>query len=303
MTDELYSDMIMTMSTKTKTLVLACTLALFVPVFAAAAANSSEVHVKQNGDISVTNISVIQKSGTALFARAQWESTFLRIVITTNASTDIKKNYGEKATVEEVEVGHLLDVEGTLSGGGDSVTIVAKKIRDTNLLREAKSFSGTIKSVDAASQSFVITDKSLGDVTVVVPPTVVITQGKRQVAFDACKKGVKVVSITGTYDYATKILTPSAIELFQSKEIFKPRTLQGTLKSVSGITLPAQLVVTADGTEYTVYLSAKTSVLSKNKAATTIKRFAEGDSVRLYGAVRETNLAEIDAEVVRDLNF
>lgn len=275
-------------------------VALLAPGLASAA---SEFHVSSKGDISATGLVVMQKAGTSLYARATWEDSYIRVVITTNAGTTITKNYGEKATVADIEAGHLIDVEGKLVTGSDGITITASKIRDAALVKEAKSFSGSIKRIDTLSQSFVLGDKSLGDVTVVVLPSTPITQGKRQVAFSSLKTGDKVLSTSGTYDYVTKTLSPTGIDLYQSKDVFIAKNFEGTLKGVSGTTLPAQLTVSVAGTDYTIYLSAKSAVLSKNKSATSLRRFAEGDKVRFYGAIRETNLTEVDAEIVRDLNF
>ncbi|TSC61395.1 MAG: hypothetical protein Athens041674_785 [Parcubacteria group bacterium Athens0416_74] len=281
-------------------LALLVSLGLFVPGFASAA---SELHVTAKGDLSATGLTVMLKSGSTLYVRATWEDSFMRMVVTTNSNTVVSKNYGEKATVSDIEVGHRIDVEGQLVSGSDTVTIVAAKIRDAALVKESKTFSGTIKRVDGSSQSFVFTDKSLGDVTVVVLPSTPITQGKRQVQFSTLKAGDKVISMSGTYDYTAKTLSPAAIELYQSKDIFVAKNFEGTLKSVSRTTLPAQLTVSVSGIDYTVYLSEKSTVLSKNRSATSFRRFAEGDKVRFYGAIREANLSEVDAEVVRDLNF
>lgn len=281
-------------------LALLLSVAIFAPGFAFAA---SELHVTSKGDISATGLTVMLKSGSTLYVRATWEDSFMRMVVTTNTNTAFAKNYGEKATISDIEVGHRIDVEGQLVSGSDTITIAAAKIRDAALVKESKTFSGAIKRVDSSSQSFVFTDKSLGDVTVVVLPSTPITQGKRQVQFSALKSGDKIISMSGTYDYTAKTLSPAAIELYQSKDIFVAKNFEGTLKGISGATLPAHLTVSVGGVDYAVYLSGKSTVLSKSKSATSLKRFAEGDKVRFYGAIRETDLSEVDAEVVRDLNF
>ena len=115
--------------------------------------------------------------------------------------------------------------------------------------------------------------------------------------------GDKILSVAGLYDYPSNTLTASNVEVFQSKTIFKPRNFEGTLKSISGTTLPVSLVVTVGSTDYTIYLNEKASVLKNNKKPTTLTRFVVGDTVRAYGSIRETNLTEIDAEIVRDTNF
>lgn len=275
-------------------------LVLLLPGLASAA---SEFHATTKGEISATGLVVMQKSGTTLFVRATWEDSFLRLVVTTNTATQITKNYGEKATIVDIEVGHLIDVEGKIVTGGESITITASKVRDVALVKESKSFSGSVKRIDSASQSFVLADKALGDVTVIVLPSTPIAQGKRQVPFSTLKVGNAIVSISGTYDYSSKTLSPTAIELYQPRDVFIAKNFEGTLKGISSASLPAQLTVSVGGVDYIVHLSSKSTVLSKSRAASSLKRFAEGDKVRFYGAIRETNLSEVDAEVVRDLNF
>lgn len=269
-----------------------------LPTLAQAA---SELHVTSKGDLTASDLVVIQKVGTTFFTRAQWEDSYVRISVQTSPSTIVTKNYGEQATVADITDGHAIDVEGTLMSGSETLTIVAKKIRDKALVKESKAVSGTVKSVDMVTQSFVVTDKKLGDVTVLA--SVPIQQGKRTVPLASLKKGDKAISVTGAYDFSSKVLSPLSIEIYQSKDIFKARNFQGTIKGISGTSLPTQIVVAAEGVEYTVYLSEKTLVVNKNRVPTGLRRFAEGDTVRFYGAIRETNLAEVDAEVVRDLNF
>ncbi|MBV9159817.1 MAG: hypothetical protein JO019_04445, partial [Candidatus Kaiserbacteria bacterium] len=112
-----------------------------------------------------------------------------------------------------------------------------------------------------------------------------------------------VLSAPGTYDYGSNTLAASALTIFQAKDVFVSKNFQGTLKALAGTNLPTTLTVTIDGVDYTVYLTAKTSILNNKKASVGLYRFAAGDTVRLYGKIRETNLSEIDAEVVRDTSF
>ena len=112
-----------------------------------------------------------------------------------------------------------------------------------------------------------------------------------------------MLSAPGTYDYPTNTLTASSVDVYQSKSIFTSRNFEGTLKSICGTALPAVLTVTVGGTDYTAYLPDKSAVLKSNKSATSLTRFVVGDTVRLYGKIRQANLTEIDADTVRDLNF
>lgn len=272
---------------------------LFLPLFASA----SEIHITPSGEFSVKGLSITQKAGPNLFTRASWGLTFIRVTVLINASTVIVKNHGEKATLEDIKDGQLLDVEGTIVTGGESLIINATRIRNTSLLRESKTISGAVKAVDREGSTFALPDASLGVVTVSVPAGTSVKKGKRSIPFGDIKAGDKVLSVSGTYDYQTGTLTATAIEIFQDTLIFKPRNFEGTLKSISGTTLPATLVVTVGSTDYTVYLAQKALVLKKNRVTTTLGRFVVDDTVRFYGAIRQTNFTEIDAEIVRDLNF
>jgi hypothetical protein len=73
--------------------------------------------------------------------------------------------------------------------------------------------------------------------------------------------------------------------------------------------LPEKYIVIHSGSTnwagqiYTVYLNNNSSVLNKEKKATTLSRFEEGDKVRLYGAIREADELLIDAEVIRNMDL
>jgi tRNA(Ile2) C34 agmatinyltransferase TiaS len=44
-------------------------------------------------------------------------------------------------------------------------------------------------------------------------------------------------------------------------------------------------------------------VLNNAKKKTTLSRFVVGDTVRMYGSIRQNNLSEIDVDTIRDLAF
>ena len=61
--------------------------------------------------------------------------------------------------------------------------------------------------------------------------------------------------------------------------------------------------IAVDGVDYKVYLGGQATILNKAKKPASLARFVEGDAVRFFGAVRQTNFEEIDADTLRDLNF
>ena len=231
-----------------------------------------------------------------------WGSAFVRFVVLVNPSTAITKDHGEKATVADIAENDLISFDGTLSTGADSLIIVAKNIRDSALQTEGKTVAGTVSSVSADSNSFVLTDKTLGKTTVSVS-SATITKGARTISIGEMQAGDKVTSAAGMYDYTSKTLTATSVVVYQDASTFKPRNFEGSLKSISGTSFPVTLVVTVGTTDYAMYLAQGSTILNNAKKTTSLTRFVVGDKVRLYGSIRKTNLAEVDADTLRDLNF
>src|SRR3989344_2355120 len=281
-----------------------CAVVFLVFAFPAHAANPpSEISIKPDGTFFATNVVVMQKSekaGANLFSRVTWGSVFLRITVLAS-SAKITKNKGGSAALEDIQIGDILDVEGTLAPGADTLLINATSIRDLSLNIESKNISGIIKTLNATLNTLTLMDKKLGAITVVAPYN--IQKGARTISAGELVVGDKVLSASGNFDYAIKTFTASDMEVYQDKAVFKAQNFQGTLKSLSRTALPTSAVITVGKTDYTIYLAASAKVMSKNKATTTLQRFTLGDKLRFYGAIRQTNLFEIDAEIIRNLNF
>ena len=280
--------------------VAAISLAFQLPMSAAAA--NSELHFTPDGTFTAKNVVIYQKAGTNFFSRAVWGTTFLRFVIVTSTSTVITKKYGESATAADIKEQDIIDITGTLANGGDSMVINAKTIRDTALQTAGKTFSAVVLSVDSGGQMFVLHDKTMGKTNVAIGGAP-ITKGARTITMDELKAGDKVLSVPGTYSYSTNTLNADSIVVYQDDKMFKPRNFEGTLKSISGTALPVTAVVTVGATDYTVYVPVGAPILKNSKAATVLSRYVVGDKVRFYGAIRPTNFTEVDAEILRDLNF
>lgn len=276
--------------------------ALLLPVVAMAGVGS-EIHLTPDGAFSAKRIVIVQKAGPNLFTRATWGQAFVRLTVLANKSTVITKNHGEVMTIADLKEGDLLDVDGTLASGADTLLVNPTSIRDISLEQESKTLSGTIASIDRSALSFTLSNKTFGDTKVIMGASTPIGKGARSIAFADLAVGDTVLSASGTYDYTTNVLGAALIQVYQSKAIFTPRNFEGKLKSISGTTLPAMLTVTVGGTDYSVYLTPQSSVLRKSKAPAMLSRFVVGDTVRFYGAIRQTNLSEIDASIVRDMEF
>lgn len=278
---------------------IACLL-LIVPLSARA---DSEIHISSTGELSAKRLTIMQIAGRNFFARGYWGNAFLRITLLANASTTITKSHGDPGALSDVHVGDLLDIEGTLAPGAETITVNLKNMRNTSADQAAKTVSGLIQRINASALTLSITDPILGSITVAVPASTPITKGARTIEFGELKTGDKIVSASGTFNYAASTLSANTLELYQDKALFVPRNFQGTLKSVAGTSLPTSAIIVVDGSEYAVYLNDTAFVWNKSKSPVSLARFVSGDVVRFFGSIRETNFLEVDARAIRDLNF
>ncbi|HEX8994155.1 MAG TPA: hypothetical protein VF803_02785 [Candidatus Paceibacterota bacterium] len=263
----------------------------------------SDLHIGQDGTVTGTGITVMQKSGTSnFFTRAVWGNAFVRITVLAHDDTAIVREHGESATSDTIQAGDIIDFDGVLAGG-DALTVNAKHIRDHTLTQATKTLSGTIQSVNATGLSFVLSNKTYGKTTIFVPITLMIQKGARTISFADLVVGDKVLSVSGVYDYAGNGLNATAINVYQNPSLFVRQNFQGTLRGVSGSVLPATLTLSVGNTNYTVSLATTTSLLSNSRASTQLARFQVGDTVRIFGAIRPTDLSTIDATIARDISF
>lgn len=272
------------------------------PAYAAA---PSDIHIRPDGIFSATNVVVYQKAGTSnFFSRVTWGDAYVRVTVLAGKDTVITKAHGEPATVGDIREKDVLDVEGELSSGEGALTIKAARIRDTSLQVESKTLSGTVVSVNAKNSSLVLSNQMFGaTTTVILSPSTTIQKGVRAISLSDVSAGDKILSASGSYDYPKNAFSAGSIEVHQDKNIFTPRNFEGTLTSISVAALPAALTVTVGNTDYTVYIAEGSSVLNSRRKPATLSRFVVGDTVRFWGGIRQTNFGEIDAEIVRDLNF
>ena len=84
--------------------------------------------------------------------------------------------------------------------------------------------------------------------------------------------------------------------------IFLPRNFQGILQAVSGDNPPV-LTVNTEGKNYSVMLTSSTQILNNARNSVSLKRYLVGDTVRLYGAIRQAEDPIIDAQIVRDIDL
>ena len=78
------------------------------------------------------------------------------------------------------------------------------------------------------------------------------------------------------------------------------QVLEGTLKALSGTSVPATLTVTIKDIDYQVKVATDTAVLTSTWTRVSLTNFALGNTIRVYGTVSGNS---IDATVVRNTSI
>lgn len=258
--------------------------------------------ISEKGEVKIKNAVIFQIAGSTLFARTYWQDTFIRWTIRTSKSTEVIKRFGGSARISDVAVGHVVNIDGILLSGTEALNLDTVVIRDFNLENENNTFSGRITQIGSSGNVVMVTPEG-NNVTLNFDSGATIKKGAIYLQPNQINTGDKVISVSGSYNAVTKVMEASNVELYQDQSVFTPQNFQGTLKNLSGTTLPVTFTLTVNGTDYRIYLPETVTIMRKDRSSSDLKRFVEGDTVRVYGAIRKTDLKTIDAEVLRNLNL
>ena len=271
-----------------------------------AGAGKPEVHIIADGMMNVRGARIDQMVGTTFFLTLKWDDFPMRFIMKTDEKTRVTKRYGGTADVSQFKLGDYLDAAGEFFVGSDTFGMTARQVKDWSLQEESETYSGKILEIVADGLFTLQTPRKT--VTLRIPSDASIKKGTVVIPLGRVMKGDSVALADGVYDYASNILTATSVVIFQSRAEFLPRNFQGTLKSIGGGAFPISLVVTVDGTDYTASITAATALLSKNRGSILLARFVPGDTVRFFGALRESEKTLrderiVDVQVLRNLNL
>lgn len=265
---------------------------------------SSEIHVTKDGKAAMSTAKVMQIAGNTFFTRLYWGDSFIRFTIKTNTSTRFLRATGEPTTIGEIKEGDLLDVTGSLESQSDTLTLSASQVKNSSVQKEQTTLSGTVISVDLSdARQFLLSNKDLGVVTIKVATTTQFFKGTRTLDLEHLRAGDRITKVTGDYDLSAKIMVAQLVTTYINKELFKSRLFIGKLAEKPATTDTPSIKITVGQTLYNVFINNKTIIMNNKKSSTTLQRFIIGDTIRLYGAMREVDEPIIDAEVVRNTNL
>jgi hypothetical protein len=259
--------------------------------------------IENDGDTIIEGARITQITSTTIFASQYWGILPVRWVVRTSDKTKYTHRFGNPIVPSQFSIGDFLSIEGKFNGGSDSLGVDAASIKNWSVSTEGSSFAGKVVSAPDSNGAFILQQSDGSTVFIKPDSSASVLRGVVPVASAAIVLGDKILSATGVYNHLDRSLSANSIKIYQDKQKFAPRNFEGNLTRLDAVTLPTIAAVKVGGTEYTVYLSEKTSVFKKDKSKTTLQRFMIGDSVRFYGSIREAEWTTVDAEVLRTLEF
>lgn len=274
---------------------------LLIP-FTAAQALSSEIHVTKDGAAVISSAKVMQIAGSSFFTRLYWGDAFIRLVIRTDSKTKFLRATNEQTSIAEIKEGDILDISGVL-GGGDSLNILASMVKNSSVEKGQAIFSGKVTGIDLAMRQFTLESKERGLITVSATTTTQFIKGSRTLDLEHLKIGDTITKTSGDYDFKTKTLVAQLVVTYIDKSLFVPQLFVGTLAEAPGTLGATSIKVTVGKTVYVINITSKTLILNTARQSIGLNRFVAGDSIRLYGTMREIDEPVIDVEVVRNISL
>ena len=260
-----------------------------------------EAHIGSDGSVLLRGAKVTAIATSSITVAQTWGSYVSTWVVNISTSTELLRRYDGKSSLSEFSVGDYVAIRGTLDTTAAAATVNAKIIRDYSIQKRNVDFSGTVSSIDARGQNFVLTTNGHGNQTIFVSFATVVKKGGATTTFGTIAVGDRITHAAGVWNYLNNTMQAVRVDIYQNTALLNKRTFEGMLKSASSTTtLPTTFVLTVGATDFTVNVPVGISVIGKNWLALPLSSYVIGDKVRVYGAVEPTNTSVIDASVVRD---
>ncbi|MSR79031.1 MAG: hypothetical protein EXS59_02700 [Candidatus Taylorbacteria bacterium] len=261
-----------------------------------------DFHIDSDGYAKISQAKVFQVAGTSYFVRYYFGLAFIRLLVKTTDSTKVYRRYGDEITFSQIKEGDIINIEGKIEGGSDSLNVVATKLTNFSNEKQITGFKGIISGTGSTAGSLMLTTENQGIITVLTS-NAQIRKGTRIIGTDLIRNGNRVTDATGTFDHATKTLDASVVVIYADMSVYKERNFNGIFKSLNAGNPQTINFVTTDGKSYTLNLNSNITIMRKNKNTASLKRFVEGDTIRIFGKIREVEEPIIDTEVIRNLNL
>jgi signal peptidase I len=258
--------------------------------------------ITDQGSVSIDGVQVDEFVGTSFYAHVYFGDALLKLTVRTSPATIFTNHFDKTVTFDQISVGDYVSIVGSFVAGTGSFDVQATSLKDWSNQITATQWSGTVVGQATSTPGFILNTKS-GSVQIAVNAATKIVKGSLLVSLSDVHDGDTIVFAQGQYNKANNTLAATSVKIYQDMSVFLPKNYQGTLKTLDTSTSPATIVVTVNGKDYAIAPKSDFTVLSNAKKPANLARFLVGDTVRVYGAIRETSQGTIDAEVFRDIDL
>lgn len=262
---------------------------------------ASEIHVSKDGTVLMENIRVIQIAGTTFFGRVEWDGPFIRLTVRTSATTKLMRLDGDLISAGEIRVGDYLNVKGKLVPGTDNLAVSADMVKDISLRQQERVFSGTVGELGTTTPGFTLKAQG-GNLFVHANAETRITKGSLTLPLGSVAVGDRITSVVGTYNPASNSIQATNIVVYVDATLFKEKNFQGTLVGTADVTARS-FRLSISGVIYRVELTPEASILDAKRRKANLARFIEGDTVRVWGAIQESDTSLIKASIARNVDL
>ena len=95
-----------------------------------AGAGNPELHIKQDGSITIKSARIEQIAGTTFYISVQWGPLPMSFTMKTDDGTSVVKRYGGKGAVTQMKQGDYIDVDGQFFIGSDFFGVTAVTVNN-----------------------------------------------------------------------------------------------------------------------------------------------------------------------------
>lgn len=152
--------------------------------------------------IVIGNGKVTAKNGTTL--TVQKDST--TYTVTTDTSTEFRRKFWGKSSLDEVVVGNMVNVIGHWADSAHT-SVLAKQVRDLSIQKRYGIFFGEVKSLGASGWVMSTISDKRADQTVTVSSTTKFTNRKEEAITQADVKVGARVRVRGLWDSSANTVT------------------------------------------------------------------------------------------------
>ena len=169
------------------------------------------IDVGAKGDALVRGAEVTAVSDSEMKAKTSWGDAVLNWVITTDSGTEYLGTNGTEVARNEIAVGDTISFRGTVDQALSALTVKAKIVKDWSMAKADEKFSGTVASINASLNSFVVT-RGNATTTVETNSSTKFTTKGDDAAFSDIALNSKV-KLEGSWNASSTVFTATTVEI------------------------------------------------------------------------------------------